>query len=426
MPETNANYYSCNKLPAPDGAALCVPIGKSGAFLAAAPPSMNPDRLASILKDQFKSDGDIFEISSDGIKTDIPVGAKFYDVSALLPPVVREKNHTIENFPGPNCFYAIFYAAGIIKEEPRYIDTIEFRYYLTREMTSADPSAVNAFGAIVVFHPGASLAPQDMPGVLYESGEHAALTLSAGFLFQKLGWYKSDNYEVVRFEQAMKNFDYAAWTHLDRFERGQSPAYQEYSPAFFVKRSSPLSPSQHIAIESAEAFRWLALFEFYSKKVKKYEEISGEAFLNNRLNRFTIDNMGELLRRFDDEFLKSNPANLLRLDKTIAEAYLRLKSLSVQYETMEASYSPKSIGNIDDDIKARKQLYADHYLRDRVFLKEEVYAHLQAREIPDAEREPLFVKIEAEIQRRAPSVIQAANEGTYISLEDLLDQAVHL
>lgn len=411
MGETVTNY-SCKKLSATQASediSLCVPIGKSGAFLAAVPPSVDPGRLASVMKDQFKSDGDIFEISPETIKTNIPVGAKFYDISAFLPPVIREKNHTIENFPGPNCFYAALYAAGIIKDEPRYVGTTEFRYYLTREMTPADPSAINILGAIAVFN-----------------DEHAAFTLSAGFLFQKLGWYKGDNYEVVPSEQAMINVDYAAWTHLDRFERGQSPTYQKYSPVFFTRRSSPLSPAQSIAIESAEAFRWLTLFEFYSKKVKGYEEISGEAFLNNRLNLFTIDNMWELLRRFDDEILKSNPSNLLGLDETVAEAYLRLQSLAWQYEAMKETYSPKSIGNIDEEIKARKKLYANYYLRDRAFFQEEVYAHLSARGVAASACEAIFIKIETEVLKRLPPVIQAANEGNYISLEDIIDQIIPL
>jgi hypothetical protein len=259
---------------------------------------------------------------------------------------------------------------------------------------------------------------------LYDAGEHAAFTLPSGFLMHKLSWRLDDRYEVVAFEEATKNLDYAAWSHADRFGRPDAPTYQKYSAVYFIKSASPHKTYEPIPMSESVKQGLLNIFSFYSNALESVRTAnSDENFDHARLNLLSIDNAWQFLRDFGDKTLKSTPSNMLRLDKDVAAAYLKFHSLIWQYEAVKETFTkPDNEGNINESIRKRKELYKKHYLKDIDFLRAETYTHFAARGVPPEEMPALFDRLMARIKEQLPIVIDAAGSGEGMQFYKLLDE----
>lgn len=392
-------------------------------------------------------------------------GSPLLSPAPTLSPFIQSKVGTTEAFTGPNCYYTALRAAEYLNEDPRYVDGLEIRYLLT--MLTQPVGRKKALpGAIAIFQSdpfrstgGMSLTTTSQGGsfedllhgyrirtggshlktpatilrgaqlsiaavreprldTLYDDGVHAALLVGGSMVFQKLGFFRNDNYELAALEEAMRNVDYAAWLHKDRFERGTEPSYGVYRADLYQRRSKRFEPELSIPIEPDTKTRLTLIFQFYSDMLSRCSFIKQDKFAEERLNLLTVENIWGLLRQFEREYIKSMSTNLLNMDADIAKAYLKLHSLSWQYEAIKDEY----MGGQRIDIK---DLYRNNYLRDRQALEEEIYAHLTARGITDkAKQDSIYKNVMTAIDAALPAIIGAANDSITLPFYEILENTI--
>lgn len=472
--------YTCQAVPQTDRIALCIPEidhlskqdGLANSFYAVVHGDQNIAEAISEIKRRFKNITGAIVPSSPKGDINIPTGAKAFDVTDLVPKFIRDNIFRTENYAGPNCYATALTAAGIITGAARYVDDLEFSYYLTRDFRPASMPETLIMGAVVTFSSSAfnfylsGKKPRspieakefchqkeglfcyrtkgshfsDRPSSrlrfggsdgsssispLYRSGEHAAFTLPSGFVFHKLTWRRDHRYEVLPLQNATKSLDYAVWEKADRLERSPYVVYQTYSKTFYVKKDATFVPQARIQVPAPEKKYLMTMFNFYSELIERASSFRGEDDFNaHRLNLLTMENIWAFCETFEKKHIRSVPSYLLNLETDVAEAYLKLRSLSWQYEAIKETYTPKSRGNINEDIERRKELYRNSYLYDLQTFKAEAFAHMAARGVPAEARERSYANIMEKIKERMPTVVDAASMGVSVDFYTILNETL--
>ncbi len=452
----------------PQGLGFCVPTKRfypekdnlTNSYYVAAPKGFGLNDLFSAVTSIFgKREWNNIQPVQLNARVNNSPETNLFDVTGLLPPIVPDSNMEVERYPGPNCFYAVLKASGVLEgDKPRYIDELELRYYLTRHFRPAGPSDTVNFGVIVMFMdaPMMSLVRSSEPPIgsirycsgstekrclpregvhssrfdppkgfffkkpndagslpvsaLYEGGTHAAITLPGGFVFQKLSWGWNDRYESVPAEDAMINVENQAYDRLRWDERPAKVEHLRYTPVFY-KRGEKISYPQNKALEidAAVKGRFMMLFDFYSDVIEKCEDIKPVDFPEKRLNLITVENVWAVLKEFEDEAIKAAPSNLLFMDEDIAKAYLKLRSLSWQYEAFKETYAKSRARTYQEANEELKAIYRRHYLGDPDLLWRETVLHFVAGGVTEDRAKALATEAMKKIAEEARPVIDSAS-----------------
>jgi len=364
--------------------------------------------------------GNILTPSSVPPEINVPVNKQILDVTELLPKIVPEKNGNAEKFIGPNCYWAALTTLGILKGKPRYVDGMEFSYFITLytriipyEKSEEDR---NTFGGLTVFlNPryvqklmasGSTIPPKDLQisefcdtskliedceqtvglhamktpkfnaipepspiRYLKDYGNHAAVSLQGDILFHKQGYHANNIYQTMLHRLSMFYVDYMGWyNNDDKFGRGKAPEKSDYETReayTFVTYRPNLEARVNETPLTGDETRMIALFDRYSGLLEEAAEINPTKFAEERLDLIFIDNVWATLQRFKKKYINNFPAKLLGLNPTLATAYLKLHSLSWQYFAMVDEYilSKEKPGHIGEHINNRKRAYTEHYIK---------------------------------------------------------------
>lgn len=500
---TEIQDYKCQPINPADPFTICVPQkrfypqdAQKNSFYAAVPKTADADALIANIRRRFGNNaGDILPAEKIPNGVDIPGSYQLFDITNILPPFISENSKATQDFPGPNCYYTALKTAGIINDEPRYVDGMEFSYYLTVSAQIAPSNQPPPFGSIVVFSPTyfsyagnfhfmnlqkeRYCTSKDeagcirMPGLhgptpiitkmdfarnflkgvnsfhfaaasrlisdsfvklnrLYDEGVHAAFYLGANLLFHKRGFRSGsmDVYEAAPFDYAMYLVDAAAFYFMDKFERlGQKePTPEEsrksYKHLIFIKRDPPITPMVTIPISEEGKIKTIQIFDYYSERLRQFEKLKGDEFKNNRMPLMTMENIWHVLSKFRDQYLKMSPSNLLMTDPDVAQAYLRLHSLSWQYEAMKGDYVDKYIRDEIRAVEYLKALYKERYFIDDAVFQEELALHMASRNVPSHKWETVRKLVMDKIMERLPMVKEAASEGVKVPFFQILDEAI--
>ena len=495
--------YKCQPINQADPFTICAPQkrfypkdNQTNSFYAAVPKTADIPTLITNIRRRFgNAPGDILPIEKIPNGIEIPSSFQLFDITDVFPPIMAEKNKETQNYPGPNCYYTALKTAGVITDSPRYVDGMEFSYYLTINTQIFQSNQPPPFGAIVVFSPsylsfasdfhfmnlqkekyctsqdetGCIRIPQShkpKPAItkndfakiflkkvrgfhfaaagqmigetlvkldrLYEEGVHAAFYLGANLLFHKRGFRSGslDVYEAIPFDYAMYLVDTAAYYFMDRFERlGQKEPTMEdskksYKHLVFVKRDPPISPAVTIPISGEAKEKTIRLFEYYSKRLQEFEKMGGDEFKRNRMPLMTVENIWHVLSEFRDQYLNMSPSNLLMIDQDVAKAYLKLHSLSWEYEAMKGDYIDRYLKSEIQAVEYIKNLYKERYFIDDAIFQEELAVHLISRNVPQRKWNAVRKMVMDKILERLPRVAEVASENVTIPFFQILDESI--
>ncbi len=348
------------------GYTFCAPSPAKGFFLAVHPQRPQADD-ARFIQDLFRRRSLTPTPASTSFSHPaIPQGARLYRVDAFLPKIVRERTGTTVDLVGPNCYATALTASGKTGFADRYVDKAEFRYFIARDYEAVVANAPERLGDIVVYdgHGGA------------DAGEHAAALLIGGLVFHKGGFSRSFPYEIVPITGALTAMD-AAYVppREDRFFPKPKP--KPRAPQRIDRHRLRSNPTTRMTTATArDRTLFLPLMRSYEKRLQRVCSLTWSHFSDARLDLLSMENIGHLLRAFEKRLKEKDIGDdLLKLDPTIAETYLRLKSLSYQYDAMIAAYCPIKETRRTEALEA---LYRTHYVRFDRHFDREIAAHLKA------------------------------------------------
>jgi len=343
----------------------------------------------------------------------IPGGARIYNVTNFLPRIVTARNGTLGDFPGPNCYHATLTALGYPDVHDRYVDTDEFRYYLKRDFTQA--SCRDApFGSVIVYNP--TYEPQQ-----YDAGIHAAFHLLGALVFQKGLWETHYPYEIATIEGAMQ----AANSHWrprreDRFGGDLTKPDPKLTYKFlcYQKRKNPLPRATSSTKKDRTWF--LPLMQYYSRRIEEASKLMWSEFPSKRIDLLTIENMWRVKREF--RTLDYNPIDvLLSIDDAVVSAYLKLVSLSWQYQAISDTYDPIREGISKQQWEKR---YREHYVTFDSNFYNELKLYLKLLEVPEKKWESIIQYVVKKIKTYDPVQFSQSNGTLGIPYFDILKEAI--
>lgn len=334
-------------------------------------------------------------------------GYRFYNVTPFLPPIIQSRNGTRDDVVGPNCFQAALTAAGYTGFYGRHVSPDEFRYYLKRDFVPVYCGKIGA-RALIVYDTYLST---------YDAGDHAAYHILGGLVFQKGGWENYYPYENTTIDGAM-NAVGSHWRPApeDRFGNPTWPgANLKWQHLCYKSRLQPLERTTSSTPRDRNWF--LPLIQYYIKRLEKISNLTWSNFKQNRIDLLTIENMWRLQAEFNDRVGNVNPSEtLLSIDDDIIEPYLKLDSLSWQYQAMVDTYYP---------IKTpwhREDLYREHYVNFNDDFYEELKLYLELLNAPKTKWDEIIADVVAEIKTYDP--VQLANTNGRIPYFSILEKAI--
>ncbi|MFH0798730.1 MAG: hypothetical protein V2A66_00955 [Pseudomonadota bacterium] len=341
----------------------------------------------------------------------VPPQARVYRVNGLLPRFVVEKNGR-EDGLGPNCYQAALVLNGYEDAKGRYVDSSEFRYYLKRDFAPSSCDDLNAFGTVVVY---------DLPSSEYGAGHHAAIHLLGGVVFQKGDVQTYYPYEVALLDSAMK----AVSSHWrpDPADRFGGPKRDPVANASFEKLCyrKVASPKTRTTKADHKDRSWhLPLFQYYIRRMEKAAALQASEFRQKRMDLLSVENMWKALEDFRERIGNYGADDvLLSIDDDIAQAYLKLHSLSWQYDTMTQAYSPLRDGIATIQLEA---LYRDHYATFDAAFHEELRFQMELRKVPKEKQGAVAEKVVAEIKVYDPATLAKHNKR--VPYYSIIDEAI--
>ncbi len=246
---------------------------------------------------------------------------RLYEISELLPSIVRDKYDKYDECVGPNCMQAALTADGYRRFKGRYVHLKEFNYYLRRDYEEVPADETLISGGLVTYASNLS-----------ERVVHAAYPIFGAYVFHKGGLSNVYPYEVVPQK-------WAADIHSG--SRGDNKSYQKetsnYSTKTYRKKKKVLS--DYVASTKRDRVYFQPLFEYY---IEKLREISEVAFINTyiRINPFTMKNIRNLLDEFREDH-DLDAVDILSINDIVAEEYLELESFYYNYVGQITLYNSK-------------------------------------------------------------------------------------
>lgn len=390
---------------------FCAPDDAMGDYYIAIPEDRSQQNDVSRIRSWFGTQSGTPQlINEPPAGVDAFAHSRVYRVTDLIPKIVATRNGTRDDVVGPNCYQTALTAAGYTGFQGRYVHTEEFRYYLKRDYSQVYcPKA--QFGALIVY---------DTSLISFDAGDHAAFHLLGSLIFQKGGWQNYYPYETSTVENAMQDVD-SYWRPApeDRFggpqTSGLNPA--DYDHMCYEKRTSPLERDTSSTVRDREWF--LPLFQYYSDRLAEISSYTWSDFKQRRIALLTIENMWRVLRDFGERVGNFNTHEvLLTIDDNIVQEYLKLESLSWQYDVMSQTY---------DQIRNRWQL-EELYRQRYVVFDEDFYTelrlYLELMKVPESKWTNIIKKVEERIRSYDPVQFAATGGTAGIPYLDIVKEVV--
>jgi hypothetical protein len=391
---------------------FCASTG-SGDAMVVVPPQAPPKDDVRRIQGWFGARGGVPEpVPNPPKDVPVPKGARAYRVTHFLPRIFAARNGTREEGVGPNCYQTALTSAGYPDVQGRYVDGAEFRYYLLRDYATVACSSA-PYGAFVVYDTSASA---------YEAGDHAAFQLLGSLVFQKGSWERNYPYEVATRDGAMKAVD-SHWVprREDRFGGGSKPnPHQVYQSMCYQRRATPVP--RKTSSQKTDRSWFQPLMRYYSRRLAEAAQLKWSEFPAKRIDLLTIENMWRVSRGFSDRVGNFNPLKvLLAIDDDIARDYLKLESLSWQYQAMVNTYDPIRDGTATRQLE---ELYRKHYVTFDQNFYEELRLYLRLLEVPEKKWPPLIDAVVKKIKSYDPVEFSQSGGGRGIPYLDILKEAI--
>lgn len=392
---------------------FCAPQGKNGDFYIAIPqraPEQNDiQRIQSWFSNTTEAPTPVAEVPAG---LNFPARSRVYNVTNFIPSFVHRRNGTRDDVVGPNCYQTALVSAGYARFDGYYVGTDEFRYYLKRDFEPVHCGRAPV-GSIVVYEKKGYQIP-------YDAGDHAAVIILGGFIFQKGGYQNYYPYEVATIDGAMQLvLDHWRPSPDDRWSIPSDPGSgSDYDHVCYQRRMTPLERTTSSTKRDRNWF--LPIFRYYRRRLEEIKGKTGSDFKDNLIDIMTIENAWKILGDFGDRVGSLNPMDeLLKIDADIVEEYLRFKSLLEEYDEKMMTYVP---------IKTpwqRIDLYRDYYVRLDEGFKEELNLYLELMNVETTLRPAVIEQFEQRIRSYDPKEFGQPGIKRGIPYFDELKGAIH-
>lgn len=260
-----------------------------------------------------------------------------------------------------------------------------------------------------------------------DAGVHAAVVLPGGAVFQK-GCYRDDcGYRIIEGAKAMSSIETKRPGPFDPTPKPEKD--DEYVSRQFA-RVSPSKRKKYRRNDalSARLAKWSGPVGYYADRIAGLADV-GWSLRQHRIDLLTVENMWRLMSdiesiiRSDGGGLNETAA-LLKIDKGVAEAFLRLKSLVWQYNEMIYKFVP--MPERPSQLKeALIELYVNHYIHtDSAEFKAEIAVHLGARLVAPSAWPGITQQVIAEVKTYDPVQFAESNGARGIPFFDILEKAI--
>jgi len=246
-------------------------------------------------------------------------------------------------------------------------------------------------------------------------------------VFQKGCFGDHCGYRIVEAGKAMSSIEVKS---RDRF--GPAPKPEDDNRYMF----RAYVPAERDALErfgfndalSRELQGYVVLMQHYLKRLHAVKDKRWGDFVENRIDLLGIENMWAVLRDMEAAMrAEPNPMNaLLRIDPTIAEMFLELKSFRWQYQAMTDKFYPfKNTWTRKRTQEKLEALYRDHYVHpEGDIFRDEVIAHLQYRRVAESRWDEVIAAVKERVAAFDTVKFSKSNGGKGIPFSKILDEVI--
>jgi hypothetical protein len=259
-----------------------------------------------------------------------------------------------------------------------------------------------------------------------DSGQHGALMLLAGMVFQKGCYGDWCGYRIVPATAAMSSIEIKAdkWSPPPQPENDHHYIYTAYFPS----KGDPFERFGFDAELSAKIEAYLPTMRYYIERFRKVKDLRWEAFRKSRIDLLTIENMWGLVGRVNEMLRKdfNTMTALLRISPQAAEDFLELTSLQWQYQAMVDKFWPFRDTWSQSKVKEElATLYREKYFHpESEEFRLEVIAHLRSRGVSEDRWEAIISGIVEQIRDIDPVKFSRFDGSQGIKFFDILDAAI--
>jgi hypothetical protein len=208
----------------------------------------------------------------------------------------------------------------------------------------------------------------------------------------------------------------------DRFgDRTKPDPNQKYEFICYQKR--PVSLKRETSAEQRDVNWFLPLFKYYSRRIEDASKIKWSEFPEKRIDLLAIENMWRVVREFRDNRVGMfNPLDkLLKIDDAVSLAYLKIYSLSWQYDEITRAFDPIRDGTRK---KQLEELYKKHYVTYDANFYEELRLYLTLMGVSQEKMEVATQYVVKKIQTYNPVQFSQSGGAQGIPYLDILKEAI--
>lgn len=335
--------------------------------------------------------------------------SRVYRVTDFLPNIVVTRNGTRDNGIGPNCYQAALVAAGFGDLYGRYVNTAEVEYLL-HIYFKQKYCGKREDGDLLIYD---TSKPYEN-----NAGDHMAIRIGdTNLVFQKTCFQYYCNYVITTEDTAMQavESDFRPDPE-DRFGGPPAP-WPNYEYTCYEKGDAPLERSTSSTKKDREWF--LPLMQYYSKRLQEISKYRWSDFKTHRIDLLTIENMWGALHDFRERVGSIDPIHvLMTIDDNIAREYLKLDSLSWQYDAMTQTYDPRKYS------WQMEELYKIHYVTFDDNFNEELKLYLKLLAVPEAKWGTITTKFVEKIKSYDPVSFAQSGGAQGIHYLEILKEVI--
>lgn len=333
--------------------------------------------------------------------------SRIYDVTNFLPKIVSTRTGTNDDVVGPNCYQAALVAAGFQEFSGRYVDTKEVEYFLHIYFKEKD-CGNKENGDLLIYDES---KPDEN-----DAGDHMAIRLGkSDLVFQKTCFQRYCDYVITTEDSAMKEVESVWRAHPEDRFNGPAAPWPVYEHKCYERREKPLERSTSSTKADREWF--LPFLQYYNMRLGDISKYHGDDFITRRIDLMTIENMWVVSHDFRERVgIIESTHVLMAIDDNIARAYLKLESLSWQYDIMTKTYDPRKYSYQMED------LYKMHYVTFDDNFYAELKLYLKLLNVPEAKWGMVTTKFVEKIKTYNP--VSFAQTDQKIPYLDILKEVI--
>lgn len=259
-----------------------------------------------------------------------------------------------------------------------------------------------------------------------DHGEHGAVMLLGGMVFQKGCFGTYCGYKIVPVARAMSSIEIEQprWGQPPRPERDE-----DFSSRCFVRTERNYAQVFGFNMKlSHDMERYLPIMAYYIARLRAVKDKSWSDFKESRIDLLTVENMWTLLNEMEGVMrAEPNPMNaLLRIEARTAEMYLELLSLKWQYQAMVEKFAVFSDRWDDGKIREElRRLYRERYVHpESPEFEAEVGAQLESRGVDRIRWPSIVSKVIAKVREYDPESFAQYDGSKGIPLREIIEVAI--